>query len=117
MLYKVNPFGYFGRIPKLSRGPWFEEHKVEDDGLEYFYVWNHENCNFLLSNNIPLEDRERMAYTYKAFYRNKCLAWCAGIWLGFETVMRVPQIKKMAFGWKMLSLFAISLTYKNVIAF
>ena len=33
MLYKVSPFGYFSRVAKVSRGPWFQEHLVEDDGL------------------------------------------------------------------------------------
>ena len=39
MLYKVTPFGYFGRPPKFSRGANFEEYKVEDDGLEQYYVY------------------------------------------------------------------------------
>lgn len=37
MLYKVSPFGYFARVSKISRGPWFDEANVEEDGLEYFY--------------------------------------------------------------------------------
>ena len=39
MLYKVSPFGYFDRVSKVSRGPWFEEQFVEEDGLEYFYAY------------------------------------------------------------------------------
>lgn len=55
MLYKVSPMGYFGRVKKLSRGPWFEEYKVEDDGLEYYYMFGtNEGMQFLLSNNVPI---------------------------------------------------------------
>lgn len=39
MLYKASPFGYFGRVSKTSRGPWFREQWVEEDGLEYLYVF------------------------------------------------------------------------------
>ena len=55
MLYKVSPFGYFSRVSKVSRGPWFQEYMVEDDGLEWFYVYpiNGENVH-LLSNNVPI---------------------------------------------------------------
>ena len=61
MLYKVTPFGYFGRVTKVSRGPWFREMWVEEDGLEYFYVYNNgEGITYLLSNNIPVEDREKL---------------------------------------------------------
>lgn len=55
MLYKVEPMGYFGRVVKFSRGPWFQESYVEEDGLEYYYVYGTgEGNNHLLSNNIPL---------------------------------------------------------------
>lgn len=59
MLYKVSPFGYFSRVSKVSRGPWFQEHQVEDDGLEWFYVFGNGQGEpvYLLSNNVPLEDR------------------------------------------------------------
>jgi hypothetical protein len=91
MLYKVSPFGYFSRVAKVSRGPWFQEHNVEDDGLEWFYVYGNGTGEpmYLLSNNVPLEDRERLDRLYKAFARNKALAWTASLWLGFETVTRV----------------------------
>jgi hypothetical protein len=39
MLYKASPFGYFGRVSKISRGPWFNEFWVEEDGLEWFYMF------------------------------------------------------------------------------
>lgn len=115
MLYKVSPFGYFSRVAKVSRGPWFQEHLVEDDGLEWFYVYGSEGePTYLLSNNIPLEDRERLAHLYKAFYRNRGLAWAAGLWLGFETVNRVAYFKGMAPGWKLLSILGAGFLYKNV---
>jgi hypothetical protein len=54
MLYKVSPFGYFARVSKVSRGPWFNESKVEEDGLEYFYLFGNGGTPvYLLSNNIP----------------------------------------------------------------
>lgn len=65
MLYKVSPFGYFGRVGKISRGPWFNELNVEEDGLEYFYVFGMGGQPvFLLTNNIPLEDREKLQRLY-----------------------------------------------------
>jgi hypothetical protein len=115
MLYKVSPFGYFSRVAKVSRGPWFQEHLVEDDGLEWFYVYGSDGePTYLLSNNVPLEDRERLALLYKSFYRNRGLAWAAGLWLGFETVNRVAFFKGMAVGWKLLSLLGVGFLYKNV---
>jgi hypothetical protein len=115
MLYKVSPFGYFSRVAKVSRGPWFQEHNVEDDGLEWFYVYSNDGeVQSLLSNNVPLEDRERLSNLYKAFYRNRALAWAGGLWLGFETVTRVARFSKMAIGWKALSLLGFATFYKNV---
>jgi hypothetical protein len=65
MLYKVSPFGYFARTGKISRGPWFNESNVEEDGLEYFYVFGQSGQPvFLLTNNIPLEDREKLQRLY-----------------------------------------------------
>jgi len=114
MLYKVSPFGYFARTTKVSRGPWFQEHNVEDDGLEWFYVFGSRGePTFLLSNTVALEDRERLDRIYQAFQRNLALAWAGGLWLGFETVTRVGYFSKMAIGWKIASLFGTALLYKN----
>lgn len=53
MLYKVDPMGYFGRVQKFSRGPWFQEALIEEDGLEYYYAYATQNgLTYLLSNNI-----------------------------------------------------------------
>lgn len=115
MLYKVSPFGYFGRVAKVSRGPWFNEWNVEEDGLEYFYVYggNADGLNYLLTNNVPLEDRERLERLYKGYRRNKYMAWAAGFWIGFETVVRVPYFKKMAIGWRCLSLIGTAMVAKT----
>ncbi len=114
MLYKVSPFGYFGRVAKVSRGPWFNEWNVEEDGLEYFYVYgNGEGLSYLLTNNVPLEDREKLDRLYQGYRRNKWLSWGAGMWLGMETVLKVGYFKKMAFGWRCLSLFGTAFLYKT----
>ena len=62
MLYKFGPMGYFGRVSQISRGPWFAEMQVEDDGLEYYFMHqdNQGNMRYLLTNNMTYEDREAM---------------------------------------------------------
>lgn len=66
MLYKVNSMGYFGGVSKVSRGPWFKEFWVEDDGLDWYYTFlNTDGAKqYLLSNNIPLEDRQKLSHLY-----------------------------------------------------
>lgn len=114
MLYKASPFGYFGRVTKVSQGPWFREHKVEDDGLEWFYAFGDgKQALYLLSNNIPIEDREKMQRLYHGIERNRKLAWFGGLWLGLETVLRVPYFRQMAIGWRILSLFGTAFLYKT----
>jgi hypothetical protein len=116
MLYKVSPFGYFGRMPKLSRGANFEEYKVEDDGLEWYYVYQIGSQTFyLLSNNIAIKDRDNLSRFYQALQRNNYLALGAGLYLGLETVLRVPYFKTMAVGWRVLSLFGTGVLYKSLI--
>lgn len=39
MFYKVGPAGYFGGVVKISKGPWFREFMVEDDGLDWYYTF------------------------------------------------------------------------------
>jgi hypothetical protein len=114
MLYKVSPFGYFARVSKVSKGPWFNESFAEEDGLEYFYTFGSGGeAMYLLSNNIPFEDREAFQRLYYSLQRNKSLAWFGGIWLGFETVSRVRLFKGMAIGWKALSLIGAAYLYKS----
>ena len=115
MFYKVSPFGYFSRVTKVSQGPWFEEGKVEEDGLEYFYMFDQAgNVNYILSNNIPLEDREKLQGMFYTLRRNKFLAWFGGAWLGVETMLRVPCFRRMAIGWRVVSAFGCAFVYKTM---
>lgn len=116
MLYKVDPMGYFGRVSKFSRGPWFQEDFVEEDGLEYFYVYGTSNgLQNLLTNNIPLKDRERLQRLYDAFERNRYLAWFGGAYIGTEAILRCKCFKNMAVGWKFLSLLGTAWAVKTTI--
>ena len=56
VLPKISSNGYLGGVMKVSRGPWFREHWVEDDGLDWFYAFkdNEKKNVFLLSNNMTL---------------------------------------------------------------
>ena len=101
--------GYFGRPAKVSRGPWFREYSVEDDGLEYYYQYKNgdgEN-KYLLSNNIPLQDRQSLEKLYTGYKRSSALSYFAGIWTSFELVTRVPYFRKMLPGWRFISFLAL----------
>ena len=96
MLYKISSMGYFGGVAKVSRGPWYKEHLVEDDGLEWFYQFSDadgKTC-YLLSNNMALEDRENVASLYKTMCRNNTLAWFGGLWLGVELTLYDSWLRK-----------------------
>jgi hypothetical protein len=69
---------------------------------------------YLLSNNIPIEDREKLQYLFYGLERNRNLAWFAGMWLGVETVLRVPFFKKMATGWRIMSVVGSAFLYKTM---
>ena len=45
--------------------------------------------------------------------RNRKIALFAGMWLGLETVLRVPCFKKMAVGWRVLSWFGAAYVIKS----
>ena len=68
MLYKFGPMGYFGRVSQISRGPWFAELQVEDDGLEYYFLHQDAagNIRYLLSNNMSYKDRTELLNLQKA---------------------------------------------------
>lgn len=118
MLYKVDPFGYFGRVSKISKGPWFKENFVEEDGLEKFYVYGIGNDPvYLLSNNIPIEDREKFQRLWYGLERNRKFAWFGGLWLGLETVLRIPCFKGMAIGYRAVSWIAAAWVYKHVFTY
>ena len=103
--YKVSSMGYFGGVAKVSRGPWFRDAWVEDDGLDWFYKFkdNEKKDVYLLSNNVAIEDREKLDSLYKTHVRNNRLAWFGGLYLGFETVRSVQYFKRMAVGWRFMS--------------
>jgi hypothetical protein len=90
MLYKVTAMGYFGGVAKVSRGPWFKDYFVEDDGLDWFYTFLDSDNNkcYLLSNNIQFEDREALSRMYHSQVRNNRIAWFFGAWAGVELCLR-----------------------------
>lgn len=108
---KLLPPGYFSRPNKVSRGPWFKEINVEDDGLEYYYTYKNGEGEkkHLLSNNIPLRDRETVEKLYNGYKRNYTLSFFAGVWTGAEIVTRFQYFKKLAPGWRFLAFAAIGL--------
>ena len=117
MFYNISSVGYFGGVAKASRGPWFNEHFVEDDGMDWFYCFRNADGKlvYLLSNNLALKDRESLSNLYHSMLRNNRISWLAGLWLGFETVTRVGYFRSMALGWKMLSLFGLGYIYKGAL--
>lgn len=101
--------GYFSRPAKVSRGPWFREYYVQDDGLEYYYTFKDANgkAKYLLSNNLPLKDREALESLYTGYSRSNTLSMLAGMWTSFEIVTRVPYFRRMLSGWRILSFLAM----------
>ena len=72
---------------------------------------------YLLSNNVALDDREALQKLYYGIQRNKYIAWFGGLWLGTETIMRCTYFRKMAVGWRCLSLFSLAFLYKTMFTF
>lgn len=68
MFYKFSSTGYSAGVYQITRGPWIkvEQGWVEHDGLDWFYSFldNSGNKVWLASNNIPLEDREKVEYLF-----------------------------------------------------
>ena len=116
MLYKVGSMGYFGGVAKVSRGPWFRDYWVEDDGLDWFYTFlNSEGQkNYLISNNMSIEDRNKMSHLYHTMVRNNRISWFFGLWASFETNRLVPWFKKQAHGWKFLNVLLLGYLYKSL---
>lgn len=108
---RLAPPGYFTRPLKVSRGPWFRLNMAEDDGLEYWYKFKdgEGNSKYLLSNNVPIQDRENIERLWKGYKRNYALSTFAGFWLGAEAVIRIPYFQKMAYGWRFLSFIGLGL--------
>jgi hypothetical protein len=109
---RLLPPGPFASPPKISRGPWFKEWMVEDDGLEYFYTYKNADGHkkFLLTNNISIKDREALEKLYKGYNRNSQLSMAAGMWTSFELFSRVGSLRKMAYGWRALAFLAVGAT-------
>ena len=107
--YKVSSMGYFGGVAKVSRGPWFRDAWVEDDGLDWYYKFKDSNKGdvYLLSNNVAIEDREKLDSLYKTHVRNNRLAWFGGLYLGMEAVRSFQYFKKMAHGWKFVNMLGV----------
>ena len=111
--------GYFGGVAKVSRGPWFRDYWVEDDGLDWFYTFlNNEGQKcYLLSNNLEIEDRNKMSHMYHSMVRNNRISWFVGAWAGFELVTKDAWLKKLALGWKGLNWFALSFLIKSTLMY
>ena len=107
--------GYFGGVAKVSRGPWFREFFVEDDGLDWFYSFldNDGNKCYLLSNNLSIDDRNKMSSLYHTQLRNNRIGWFAGLWLGFETQRALQYCRTSAPGWRFFQWIGISFLYKS----
>ena len=109
MAFNTNHMGYFGAKEKVSRGPWFKTFFIEDDGLEYFYRFNSKGqTHCLLTNNVPLKDRERMQRHYSQIVRNTGIEWIFSAWVGWEVFSIVPYFRTVAPGWKVLSVIGLA---------
>ncbi len=106
MLYKFSPMGYFGRVSQISRGPWFAELQVEDDGLEYYYIHQDSNGNmrYLLTNNMSYKDRTEMMALFKAQARVSGMSTFLGLFIGASVITKDSYFKKVASGWKICTL-------------
>lgn len=116
MLYKFSPTGYFGRVSQISRGPWFDEHRVEEDGLEMYFCFVDAKGErkYLLSNNMAHGDRTAMWNLYQAHKRTNYLSLFASGWFAFEAINRLPQLHKLALGWRCFAFFGITFGVKQV---
>ena len=110
MLYKFGPMGYFGRVSQISRGPWFAEMQVEDDGLEYYYLHTGPDgsMRFLLSNNMSYKDRTEFEALWCAQRRVTCLGWGLGAFVAQQVITKDAWFRKMAWGWRGASAIMIA---------
>eukprot|EP00354_Favella_ehrenbergii_P004923 CAMPEP_0170466570 /NCGR_PEP_ID=MMETSP0123-20130129/10482_1 /TAXON_ID=182087 /ORGANISM="Favella ehrenbergii, Strain Fehren 1" /LENGTH=238 /DNA_ID=CAMNT_0010732735 /DNA_START=15 /DNA_END=731 /DNA_ORIENTATION=+ len=117
MLYKFGPMGYFGRVSQISRGPWFAELQVEDDGLEYYYMHQDSNgtMRYLLSNNMSYKDRTELEALWSGAARVTNIGWFLCSFVGLAAVTKVPYFRSMATGWRFLSLLGVAGASKMVI--
>ena len=92
MLYKIDSMGYFGGVSKVSRGPWWRDYLVENDGLDYFYLFRDIDGKkqHLNSSNLSVADREHLQQIYWEMVRTNRVGFFLGGWLGFEVMMHTP---------------------------
>ena len=114
MLYKFGPMGYFGRVSQVSRGPWFAELQVEDDGLEYYFMHQDSNgtMRYLLSNNMSYADRTALLALFSGQERVGTIGLGLGFFTGLLTVTKDSYFRGMAPGWKLLSCLGIAFATK-----
>lgn len=117
MLYKLTPFGYFGRVAQISRGPWFAEIQAEDDGLDYYFLHTDSSgqTRYLLANNMSYEDRTNMMALVQATNRVVYLGWGAGLMVSATAITRVPYLAGMASGWRLLSFLGVAACTKGLV--
>jgi len=117
MLYKFSPMGYFGRVSQISRGPWFAELQVEDDGLEYYYV--HADASgasrYLLSNNMSYKDRTELMHLWSAQYRVNAIGWGLGLFVSQQLITKNPRLIQLALGWKACAFLGLAGMTKVVV--
>lgn len=106
---------YFGGASLFSRGPWWREFWIDDDGLDWFlrFTDNDGNFNYLLTNNLPLRDREQLYGLYKTSVRNHRISSFIGLWVGFELVTKLRYCKSSALGWRFVQWLAMSFAVKE----
>ena len=66
---------------------------AEDDGLEYYYKYQDEegNTKYLLSNNVPFQDRDNLANLYHGHERQLMIHSAIGFLGGLELYRRLPN--------------------------
>ena len=107
----------FAPVAILDQAAWYKQAWAEDDGLEKYYRHYNRSTgqfNYLLSNNMTYKDRTQFDYLFKAHKRADYIVHAFSFWAAFETLQRVSQLKKLAIGWKVVSLFGIAWSYKQV---
>ena len=119
-MFAVSPLGstFSGMPVKVSRGPWFKEYFAHDDGLEYYYKFSDSEgkTKYLLSNNLPWQDRESIDRLYKGMQRSSALCFFAGTWLGVETFLRVPRLRSLGVGLKVLAFITVQSVWSALFA-
>ena len=100
------------RVEIHDKHPIISWWRAEDDGLEKYYHFMSQNgAQYLLSNNMSYKDRTEFHHLFSAYERANYLSYFTGLWLGAETVLRMPYFRRMAVGWKFVSWFGLGSVY------